>query len=247
MRKNNNAAWGMLVTLLGGIAAGLLLFAVLGLMFSQYTYMTAISYSNSGTTTALQCTGQVLVLIYSCILVRRWPTRLESVGVVLAVGGTFLLATHGKLGNLAISPLALAWGMASALSLALYTLLPVRLIKKYGSTVVTGWGMLIGGVVLSAATRMWAQPVHLTPSVLLTLAVVVLLGTAGAYSLYLEGVACLGAVKASMIACSEPVAAMMISAVWLHTRFTLCDVLGVAAILSMVLLIARENGKKQRQ
>ena len=120
-------------------AAGLLLFAVLGLMFSQYTYMTAISYSNSGTTTALQCTGQVLVLIYSCILVRRWPTRLESVGVVLAVGGTFLLATHGKLGNLAISPLALAWGMASALSLALYTLLPVRLIKKYGSTVVTGW------------------------------------------------------------------------------------------------------------
>ena len=204
MKKNNNAAWGMLVTLLGGIlwgfsgtcgqyifqqeaassqwvtcvrmlgagvvlialglakqgrsyaavwrdkkdAAGLLLFAVLGLMFSQYTYMTAISYSNSGTTTALQCTGQVLVLIYSCILVRRWPTRLESVGVVLAVGGTFLLATHGKLGNLAISPLALAWGMASALSLALYTLLPVRLIKKYGSTVVTGWGMLIGGVVL---------------------------------------------------------------------------------------------------
>ena len=76
---------------------------------------------------------------------------------------------------------------------------------------------------------------------------VVLLGTAGAYSLYLEGVACLGAVKASMIACSEPVAAMMISAVWLHTRFTLCDVLGVAAILSMVLLIARENGKKQGQ
>ena len=201
MKKNNNAAWGMLVTLLGGIlwgfsgtcgqyifqqeaassqwvtcvrmlgagvvlialglakqgrsyagvwrdkkdAAGLLLFAVLGLMFSQYTYMTAISYSNSGTTTALQCTGQVLVLIYSCILVRRWPTRLESVGVVLAVGGTFLLATHGKLGNLAISPPALAWGMASALSLALYTLLPVRLIKKYGSTVVTGWGMLIVG------------------------------------------------------------------------------------------------------
>ena len=137
--------------------------------------------------------------------------------------------------------------MASALSLALYTLLPVRLIKKYGSTVVTGWGMLIGGVVLSAATRMWAQPVHLTPSVLLTLAVVVLLGTAGAYSLYLEGVACLGAVKASMIACSEPVAAMVISAVWLHTRFTFCDVLGVAAILSMVLLIARENGKKQGQ
>ncbi len=303
MKKQNNAARGMLVTLMGGIlwgfsgtcgqyifqqeaassqwvtcvrmlgagvvlialglakqgrnyaavwrdkkdAAGLLLFAVLGLMFSQYTYMTAISYSNSGTTTALQCTGQVLVLIYSCILVRRWPTRLESVGVVLAVGGTFLLATHGKLGNLAISPLALAWGMASALSLALYTLLPVRLIKKYGSTVITGWGMLIGGVVLSAATRMWAQPVHLTPSVLLTLAVVVLLGTAGAYSLYLEGVACLGAVKASMIACSEPVAAMVISAVWLHTRFTFCDVLGVAAILSMVLLIARENGKKQGQ
>ena len=61
------------------------------------------------------------------------------------------------------------------------------------------------------------------------------------------GVACLGAVKASMIACSEPVAAMVISAVWLHTRFTFCDVLGVAAILSMVLLIDRENGKKQGQ
>ena len=50
-----------------------------------------------------------------------------------------------------------------------------------------------------------------------------------------------------MIACAEPVAAMVISAVWLHTRFTLCDVLGVAAILSMVLLIARESGKKQNQ
>lgn len=46
-----------------------------------------------------------------------------------------------------------------------------------------------------------------------------------------------GSVKASMIACVEPVSATIIAAVWLHTEFNLIDILGLGAIVGTVLLL----------
>ena len=129
-------------------ALRLVLFSVGGLMTCQYTYLAAIRYSNSATATVLQYMGQALILLWVCLRARRLPTRREGAALVLALLGAFLLATHGSLTALALSPQALFWGLCAAVSLMLYTLLPGDLLRRYPVSVCTGCGMFIGGVVL---------------------------------------------------------------------------------------------------
>ena len=61
--------------------------------------------------------GQALILLWVCLRARRLPTRREGVALVLALLGAFLLATHGSLTALALSPQALFWGLCAAVGL----------------------------------------------------------------------------------------------------------------------------------
>lgn len=221
----------------------LLLFSIFGLTFCQYTYLTAISYSNAGTATVLQYLGPVLIMIASCFLAKRMPALKEIVAIFLALFGTFLLATHGDIHSLVISSKGLFWGLSSAVALMLYTMMPERLIRKWGSTVVTGYAMLFGGLFLFFVTGYWSMRVILDLGTILGLAAIIVIGTALAFTLYLQGVSDIGSVKASMIACVEPLSATVISAVWLGTAFTLIDIIGLAAIIITVLILTVKKSR----
>lgn len=218
-------------------ARRLLLFSLLGLTSCQYTYLTAIAYSNAGTATVLQYLGPALIMIISCLAAMRLPSRRELIAVLLAIGGTFLLATHGVPGALVISKEGLFWGLSSAVAMVLYTMLPGSLIRRYSSTVIVGYGMLIGGLFLFFVLGYWRYQVSFEPALLLGVAAIVLIGTALAFTLYLQGVSDAGSVRASMAACVEPVAATVISALWLGTSFTPIDVAGLVMIVTTVLLL----------
>ena len=219
-------------------AARLTLFAVAGLTTCQYTYLAAIRYSNSATATVLQYTGQALILLWVCLRARRLPTRREAAALALALLGAFLLATHGSFTALALSPQALFWGLCAAVALMLYTLLPGDLLRRYDVSVCTGCGMLLGGVALLLVTRAWRIPV--TPDLVTVLGVleISIIGTALAFTLYLQGVSDIGAVRASLLACTEPVSAALCATLWLHTPFAWQDLAGFAAIVAMAVLIS---------
>ena len=76
----------------------LLIFALIGLFLNQFAYLTAIQETNAGTATVLQYVCPVGILIYSCIKDKVAPTLGEIVSIILAIGGTFLIATHGAVG-----------------------------------------------------------------------------------------------------------------------------------------------------
>ena len=175
----------------------LVLFAIFGLMLCQYTYLTAISYSNAAIATVLQYLGPVFIMIYVCIRNLRLPKIREVISIVLAVLGTFLLATHGSLENMTLTKEGLMWGILAAIGLMLYTLLPTGIISKWGSLVVTGYGMLIGGVFLGGVTQVWNIEVSLDIKSILKVIAIVIVGTVIAFTLYLQGVSDIGAVKAS--------------------------------------------------
>lgn len=217
------------------------LFALFGLMFSQYSYLTSISYSNAGTATVLQYLGPVLILILVCVRGRKLPTTKEAIAIVMAVLGTFLLATHGNPGNMVLSKDGLIWGLLSAVSLACYTLLPAKIVPKWGSMVVTGLGMLLGGIVLACLVRVWQISVVLDGKGWLAVGGVVIMGTILAYTLYLQGVADIGAVRASMLASIEPVAATLFSVLWLRTVFLPMDLIGFSCILTTIFLLAKKE------
>jgi len=67
--------------------------------------------------------------------------RLQAYGIAaiaLAMLGTFFLVTHGRLGALSITPLALFWGLASAVAAAFNSIQPGKLLRKYGASLVAG-------------------------------------------------------------------------------------------------------------
>jgi drug/metabolite transporter (DMT)-like permease len=219
----------------------LILFGLLGLVTSQYTYLNAISYSNAGTATVLQYTGPVLILIYLCIRNSTWPKKREVLAILFALLGTFILATHGNFHQLVLSKQALVWGILSAVGLAFYSLLPVGLIGRYGSVPVTGYGMLIGGITLSVVMQIWKIPVTLDLAAIAAVGAMCVIGTVVAYTFYLQGVGEIGAAKAGMLASIEPVSATVISVVWLKSPFTGMDAVGFLLVLATVFLLAQKQ------
>lgn len=222
-------------------AVQLVLFALLGLLFSQYSYLTAISYSNAGTATVLQYLGPAMIMVLVCVTSKRLPTKIETIAVVLAIFGTFLLATHGNISSMVLTKLGLIWGLLAALSLVTYTMLPSKLIPKWGSMIITGYGMLIGGIVISCILRLWSIPVHIGIDGWLAIGGVAILGTLVAYTMYMQGVGDIGPVKASMLASVEPVSATVFSVFWLHTSFVWIDFIGFVCIISTIFLLTKRE------
>ena len=219
----------------------LILFSIAGLMFCQLTYLKAIFYSNSGTATVLQYLGLIFVMLISCFLNRNLPRKNETFAMFTALLGTFIISTHGNIKKLAITPAGLVWGLLAAAGLALYTMLPKRIIDQWGSVTVTGYGMLVGGVVLGIYKHVWNIRVQLDLKSVAALAGVVLLGTVLAFTMYLYGVKSIGAVKASMLACVEPVSAAFFMVVWLHEKYQWMDALGSLCILATVFLLVKKE------
>lgn len=218
----------------------LLSFGIFGMSMCQYTYFTAIGASNAGTATVLQYIGPVLIVIYVSLKTLRLPSLREVLAIILAVLGTFLLATHGKPGNMVLSKEALFWGLASAVALAVYTVEPGGLLKRQGALPVTGWGMLIGGIMLDILFKPWQMAVTIDLQVVIGMGVIIFVGTIVAFSCYMEGIRLTGPKKGSLYASVEPVSATLFSVLWMHVAFGGWDLLGFACILSTILLLAAE-------
>lgn len=66
----------------------------------------------------------MLILLVVCIQQKRAPRLFEVFSIVLALGGVFMLTTHGSLTNMAVSPAALVVGIISAFCVVIYTIWP---------------------------------------------------------------------------------------------------------------------------
>ncbi len=218
-------------------------FTLFGLIMCQYSYFTAIELSDAGTATVLQYLSPVMILVFTCFKSKKLPMAAEIIAIILAVGGTFVIATGGKVSGLSVSPAALFWGIVAGVFLACYSLIPVPLLKIADTPTVLGWGMLIGGIVLMPVFRPWESMPEITFSLIAALAGIIILGTVVAYSFYLEGIHLIGATKASIISSIEPVSATVISAVWLGTDFSFADIIGFIMIISTIFIISLHKNK----
>lgn len=216
-----------------------LIYGLLGMMPCQYAYFQTIEWSNAGTATVIQYLGPALIVIWVCFRTKRMPTVQEVIGVILAVIGVFLIATHGNPTTLALSGRALLMGLASAVAVALYTLEPARLQKKYDTPLILAWGMAIGGIALTLISRPWTvKGIQADTEMFTALAFVVVFGTMAGFSLYMTGVKLIGSVKASLYACVEPVSSMILTVLWMKVKFTTPDLIGTLFVIATIIILA---------
>lgn len=220
----------------------LLLFGVLGMVGVQYTYFAAIALSNAATATILQYTMPILVILWTAFAERTRPSGRVLAALVLAVGGVLLLVTRGEWGTLAVSPEALFWGLLSAAGAAFYTVQPKGLIRRWRSSLVVGWGMLIGGFFLSPLASLAAPPGLWDLPAYGALAFVVVFGTAAAFSLYISSVAYIEPGEASLLNSMEPLSSILFSVALLGMTFGAAELCGAAAILAAVYWVSRDGG-----
>lgn len=218
-----------------------LLFSIFGLVLNQYAFLRAIHLTNAGTATVLQYMAPILILIIVCILNRQRPTSFEIIAIAMAILGTYMIATHGKLGSLAITPKGLMWGLGSAITYSIYILLPVKLIHEWGSTIVIGSGMFIGGILFSLVTKAWQYPLQINVISILAYIGIIGIGTIFAYTFFLKGVSIVGAVKGSLLASVEPVSSVFLTVLVLGEIFYPIDLLGMLFIFLAVTLISYKD------
>lgn len=189
----------------------LLIFAFCGISLCQFTYFMAIEASNAGTATVLQYLSPILILSAVCIKEKRRPVGLELGAIGLSLLGTFVLGTHGNIHTFYITGSALFWGLAAAVSAVLYNMLPGSLILRYDIYQVLGFGMFFGGVLMCMIFRPWEYELIWDGGTWGALVSVIVIGTAIAFGLYLQGVSMIGPLKGSILASVEPLSAVIIS------------------------------------
>jgi drug/metabolite transporter (DMT)-like permease len=220
----------------GRALLSILVTAIGCILFSQVAYLEAISWTNSATATILQSLSVVFVMVFACVTTRRRPRRREVAGLVLALAGTYLVATGGDFGALSLPPEGLLWGLGCAAAATILAIQPIRAIARWGNFAVNGLAFLFSGLVLLVFYQPWRHMPTLDAFGVALMAASVVLGTFGAYALYLQGVKEVGSVRGSMLATAEPVMATVSSVVWLGAVFAPAELAGFAMIIAMVFL-----------
>jgi EamA-like transporter family. len=155
----------------------------------------------------------------------------------MALLGTYLLVTHGKFNQLALSTPAILWGVGSGLSQASYTLLPRELLKNFDAKIVTGWSMLLGGIVFSPIAKLNQVP-HLNMLSWVCIIFIIIGGTMFSYLFYLQSLNYLTATTTGMLSAFEPLTATILSVTILKTAVGGPEIIGALLILGITFMQA---------
>ena len=227
-------------------AIDLLVYGLAGVSCCQFTYFLTIQLSSAGMGTILQDLSPVIILLVVCIQQKRAPRLFEVFSIVLALGGVFMLTTHGSLTNMAVSPAALVVGIISAFCVVIYTIWPKNLQKQYPTPMLQGWAFLMGGTFFALVFRPWRMNYVPNAAGIAGIAAVVLIGNVLAFSLYMSGVPLIGPQRASLYSFAEPVTAAIISTLVLGSPFTVWDAIGFVCIFLMLVLLFISNEKQAK-
>ncbi|WP_026591743.1 DMT family transporter [Bacillus sp. UNC437CL72CviS29] len=230
----------------------MILFGLLGMLAVQYTYFASIKEGNAAVATLLQYLAPIFITVY---LIFKWnirPTKIDFISIILSLIGTFFLLTNGSIDNLAVSTPAIIWGILSGLSLAFYSLYSKELLEKWSSSVIVGWGMIIGGIGVTVVHFLSTNEFillsgmkYLQPNNLFLITFVVIFGTLIAFYLYLDSIRYLTPKETTLFGCTEPLAAIISSVLILHVPFQSFQLLGALCVIAMVLVLSKKPDERK--
>lgn len=223
----------------------MLVYGVIGIAGCQMTYYLAVEDSNAGIATVLQYTAPVMIMVLLALKNWKLPGKNEILALILAFGGTVLLATHGNLTQLSVSKTTLIFGLSSAVATIFYNLVPGNLMDIYGTFPMVGWGMLISGIGLTPFVQPWTLVEDITWDwqCIGCIVVVIIFGTVMSFSCYMEGVRLIGGSKASLLASVEPLTATAMSVIFMHVAFSGMDLAGFVGIIAGVIILSLPKKK----
>lgn len=238
-RKKHRTVWNKHTVLMFSI------YSILGMTMVQYTFMAAIGYGNAAIATVLQCTGPIYIILYAVIKKYRPWTRAEAFIIGAMIIGVILIATNGNLVNLAVSPAALMFGLASGVALAYYTLHAPVLLQVIHPLQLVGGSMLTGGIIMNFVHPIWVFDFSFdwTAMQIIILALSILLGTTLAFYLYITSMKYISSTEAGILGLLEPVSAVLTSVLLLNVGLGMYQVAGIILILAVGVFISTRKAE----
>lgn len=217
-----------------------LLMCVMAYLVLNASYFANVAVTNAATATVMQSLGAPMTLGVICVRERRLPFASEALCFVLAVAGTYLMATGGNPTTLVMPAAGLVLGLLTAMGQASESLLTEGYVRRWGSLVVNAVGFLVAGVLLLPVARPWVPGPTLAyqPLDWALLAFSVLVGTFGAGALFMAGLHRVGPVRTTLLSTSEQLTSAVSSVVLTSTTFSPAELLGFVLITVMVVITA---------
>ena len=218
---------------------GIILFGVAGMYLVQYTYFKTIELSNVSFATILQFTAPFFIFIYESIKNRKLPSILTITLLFMTILGVVFIATKGNFSNLSVSLEALLFGLVSAVMIAFYSTYPKKLLKKYGSITIVGWGMIIGSVISNIIHPIWEIQGDINTKSIIQVIIVVILGTSIAYLIYIASLNYISSSLAGILTAFEPILAAVLSVVIFGLKFSIIELIGFVLVFVSIFILEK--------
>lgn len=226
-------------------ARQLVIFGVVGMLGVQFSFVASIDASSAVMATLFQFLAPIYIILFVSWQHRKMPPTVQVLGMILTLGGLFLLLTNGSLSSLTLSGAALFWGLAVGLAFSFYTLYPAMLMQEWGVLLSVAWAMVIGGVVLLVFNVVTiVKQFYLLGDwkVTFMLLMAIIVGTA-AFTLFLGSMKYISAIEASILSSFEPLTAMVISVLWFGQLMSMWQFVGAVIMLLGVMWISVSGSK----
>ena len=218
---------------------GIILFGTAGMYLVQYTYFKTIELSNVSFSTILQFTAPFFIFIYESIKNKKIPAFSTLILLFMTILGVVFIATKGKISSLSVSPEALLIGLISAIMIAFYSIYPKKLLKKYGSITVVGWGMIVGSVISNIVHPIWKIQGNVNTESIIQVTVVVILGTSVAYLIYIASLNYISSSLAGILTAFEPVLAAILSVIIFRLKFSFVELIGFILVFVSIFILEK--------
>ena len=219
--------------------AGIILFGTAGMYLVQYTYFKTIELSNVSFATILQFTAPFFIFIYESIKNKKIPAVSTIILLFMTILGVVFIATKGNFSNLLISLEALLLGVISAIMIAFYSTYPKKLLKKYGSITVVGWGMIIGSIISNVIHPIWKIEGNVNAKSMIQVIIVVILGTSIAYLIYITSLNYISSSLAGILTAFEPVLAAILSVAIFGLKFSFIEIVGFILVFVSIFILEK--------
>ena len=219
--------------------AGIILFGTAGMYLVQYTYFKTIELSNVSFATILQFTAPFFIFIYESIKNKKVLAVSTVILLLMTILGVIFIATKGNFSNLSVSLEALLLGIISAIMIAFYSTYPKKLLKKYGSITVVGWGMIVGSIISNVIHPIWKIEGDINTQSIIQVMIVVILGTSIAYLIYIASLNYISSSLAGILTAFEPVLAAILSVAIFGLKFSFIEIVGFVLVFVSIFILEK--------
>jgi len=218
----------------------LLILGLAGVAASNYFYYLAIQRTNVAIAIIVQYTAPVWVLVYMAVRGFEKPTLSKITAVLLALAGIALVIGLFGQSHAHLDVIGVIAALLAAFSFSYYNIAGHSVLARYDH-----WTVLLYVTLSASAFWIILNPppkiaaAHYSAATWVFLVVFSMLSVLLPFSFYFAGLQHLEPTKAVIASCLEPVFSIMIAAVALKEVVKPLQALGVAMVLSAIVVVQR--------